>query len=313
MSGTRLRVVFIGTPAFAVPSLELLAGVHEVVEVVTQPDRPAGRGRRLQAPPVKQAARELGVPVFQPARIGDPEAWERLARHRPDVIGVVGYGQMIPRRIRELPPHGCVNVHSSLLPKYRGAAPVNWAIARGETRTGVTTMRIVRKMDAGDILLVRETRIDPDETASALNRRLAPMGAELLAETLDGLASGTVQPIPQDHGAATRAPLLRREDGLVDWSSPAQSVYDRLRGFDPWPGIHTHVRGKRLRIWSARPVPSAPGRPGRLQVGGSELGVECGEGLLVLEQVQLEGRKSVSAMDFARGFRLAPDEVLGHE
>lgn len=301
-----------GTPAFAAPSLRLLAELHEVAEVVTQPDRPAGRGRRLQAPPVKQSALELRLPVYQPAGIRRREACERIARHRPDVIAVVGYGQMIPRRIRDLAPHGCVNVHSSLLPKYRGAAPVNWAVARGETRTGVTTMRIEKKMDAGDILLARETEIGPHETASAVNRRLAPMGAELLAETLERLAAGTLRPVPQDHAAATRAPLLRREDGLVDWSLPAQSIYDRLRGFDPWPGIHTYFRGKRLRIRAAKPAAAAPGRPGRLRSDRRELSVDCGAGRLVLEQVQLEGRKSISALDFARGFRPAPEEVLGN-
>lgn len=302
-----------GTPAFAVPSLTQLAESHEVAEVVTQPDRPAGRGRKLHAPPVKQKAEELGLPIYQPQRIRETEAYERLLGHDPDAIAVVGYGQMIPKRIRELAPHGCVNVHSSLLPKYRGAAPVNWAIARGETRTGVTTMRIVREMDAGDILLVRETEIGPDETASALNRRLAPVGADLLLETLDGLASGTVQPIPQDHAAATKAPILRREDGLIDWSTPAARIYDRLRGFDPWPGVHTYFRGKRLRIGAARPDPGGNRQPGRLSSGGSQVSVDCGTGRLVLEQVQLEGRKLISASDFVRGFRPASDEVLGDE
>ena len=302
-----------GTPAFAVPSLTLLAEFHEVAEVVTQPDRPAGRGRKLHAPPVKQKAEKLGLPVYQPRRIRESEVYERLVRHNPDAIAVVGYGQMIPKRIRDLAPHGCVNVHSSLLPKYRGAAPVNWAIALGETRTGVTTMRIVREMDAGDILLVRETEIGPDETASALNRRLAPVGAELLLETLDGVVSGSVNPIPQDHAAASRAPILRREDGLVDWSLSARCIYDRLRGFDPWPGIYTYFRSKRLRIGAARPVPGGSGRPGRLNFGRRQVSVDCGTGHLVLEQVQLEGRKLISAPDFVRGFRPAQDEVLGNE
>ncbi len=302
-----------GTPDFAVPSLAILDGAHEVAEVVTQPDRPAGRSRKLLAPPVKRQAEKLGLQVYQPHRIRDLEAYHRLVRHKPDAIAVVGYGQMIPKRIRELAPLGCVNVHSSLLPKYRGAAPVNWAVARGETRTGVTTMRIVREMDAGDILLARETEIAPDETASAVNRRLAPVGAELLLETLHGLASGTVRPVPQDHEAATRAPLLRREDGLIDWSSPASSIYDKLRGFDPWPGIYTYLRGKRLRIGAARPGAGGDGQPGRLRLDAKQLSVDCGIGRLVLEEVQLEGRKRVAALDFARGFHLAPHEVLGNE
>ena len=202
-----------GTPEFAVPSLDLMARTHEVVDVVTQPDRPKGRGRRLQPPAVKRRALELGLRVHQPERIRGEESLARLTEDRPDVIVVVGYGQMIPKRIREIGAHGCVNVHSSLLPKYRGAAPVNWALVRGETRTGVTTMRLVREMDAGDILMARETEIGPDETASELNRRLAPIGAELLLETLASLERGTVRPKPQDHSAATRAPLIKKQDG----------------------------------------------------------------------------------------------------
>ena len=302
-----------GTPAFAVPSLALLAEHHDVVGVVTQPDRRAGRGRRLLAPPVKRKAEELGLPVYQPQRIRRVEAYERLARDAPEVIAVVGYGQMIPKRIRDLAPYGCVNVHSSLLPKYRGAAPVNWAIVLGETRTGVTTMRISKAMDAGDIYLSSETPIRPGETASDLNRRLAPVGARLLLKTLAGLETGAVRPIPQDHQAATRAPLLRREDGLIDWSLPARSIHDRLRGFDPWPGVYTFFRGNRLRIWAARVRPDGGIAPGQLRVEDGQLVVGCGRGRLALDEVQLAGRKRVSAMDFARGFRVAGDEVLGNE
>ncbi len=302
-----------GTPEFAVPSLEALAERYDVAEVVTQPDRPAGRGRKLTPPPVKQAAAALELPVYQPRRIRDPGAWERLAAREPDAIAVVGYGQMIPKRIRDLPPHGCVNVHSSLLPKYRGAAPVNWAIANGETLTGVTTMRIAREMDAGDILLARKTPIGPDETAPAVNARLALMGSELLRETLDCLSAGTICPVPQDHAAATKAPLLKREHGLIDWSASARSIYNRLRGFEPWPGIFTFLRGKRLRIRSARPTEQGGIRPGHLRPDASGLCVGCGSGRLVLEEIHLEGRRAVSAAEFARGFRPAPDEVLRNE
>ncbi len=301
-----------GTPEFAVPSLALLAGRLEVAQVVSQPDRPAGRGRHLLAPPVKRKARELGLPVFQPERIRDRSAYEALARHSPDAIAVVGYGQMIPKRIREMAPLGCVNVHSSVLPKYRGAAPVNWAIALGETRTGVTTMRITREMDAGDILLTRETSIEANETASELNQRLAPIGAELLLETIEGLVRGEVTPVPQDHAAATKAPMLNREDGRIDWSLPAGTIYNRLRGFDPWPGIFTFFRGRRLRILAARPSGQGDGPPGRLRVEGKQVSVVCGSGGLVLREVQLEGRNRVSAIDFARGFQPSPEEVLGN-
>ncbi|MCY4187448.1 MAG: methionyl-tRNA formyltransferase [Bryobacterales bacterium] len=305
-----MRAIFIGTPEFAVPSLALLAKHHQVAEVVTQPDRPAGRGRRLAAPPVRQEAEQLSLPAYQPERIRDERVFERLASHAPEVIAVVGYGQMIPKRIRDLPPHGCVNVHSSLLPKYRGAAPVNWALVNGETRTGVTTMRISRQMDAGDILLARSIEILPAERASDLNRRLASLGAKLLIETLQGLQSGTLQPRPQDHEAATFAPLIRREDGLVDWSWPAKSVHDRLRGFDPWPGIYSFFRGKRLRIREAQVAAERESAPGCLAVGEKQVSVGCGQGSLVLEEIQMEGRNAVTAADFARGYRVESGEVL---
>ena len=302
-----------GTPDFAVPSLALLAERHDVVDVVTQPDRPAGRGRKLRSPPVKRKAEELGLRVYQPRRIRAAQAYRRLSQDDPDVIAVVGYGQMIPKRVRELAPYGCVNVHSSLLPKYRGAAPVNWAIVRGEARTGVTTMRISKAMDAGDIYLSSETAIRPEETASDLNRRLAPIGARLLLRTLDGLEAGTVRPIPQDHKAATRAPLLRREDGLIDWSLPARSILDKLRGFEPWPGVYTFFRGKRLRIWAAHVRPEGGISPSHLRVEDGQVVVGCGQGCLALDAVQLAGRKRISAADFGRGLHLAGDEVLGNE
>lgn len=302
-----------GTPEFAVPSLESLAQRHDVVAVFTQPDRPAGRGGGLQAPPVKGKALELGLPVCQPPRIQAEDAYERLARAEPQAIAVVGYGQMLPRRILALPERGCINVHSSLLPKYRGAAPVNWALARGETRTGVTTMRLAPRMDAGDILLVRATEIGPDETASGLNRRLAPIGAELLLETLARLEQGNLRPVPQHDADATRAPLLRREDGLIDWALPAPAIYNRLRGFDPWPGVFSFFRGKRLRILAARPDPAGGLPPGRLELAGRRLSVGCGQGRLAVDEVQLEGRKRLGALDFVRGACLAPDETLGHE
>ena len=302
-----------GTPEFAVPSLAQLAEHHHVVAAVSQPDRPAGRGRKLTAPPVKRKAEELGLPILQPHRIVDDELYERLAHSRPDAIAVVGYGQMIPKRIRELPSLGCVNVHSSLLPKYRGAAPVNWAIARGETRTGVTTMRIAKAMDAGDIFLSRETAIHPDETASALNRRLAPIGADLLLETLSGLEAGTLHPVPQNHAEATRAPLLKRRDGRIDWSLPARTIHNRLRGFDPWPGVFTRFRGQRLRIFSATVAEGAEGVPGQVQISARGLVVGCGRGCLVLHEVQMAGRKRVAALDFARGARLESGAVFGDE
>ncbi|MDE0101936.1 MAG: methionyl-tRNA formyltransferase [Bryobacterales bacterium] len=306
-----MRAIFIGTPEFAVPSLEAMANRHDVRLVVTQPDRPAGRGRKLKAPAVKRRAAELGLTLAQPRRVGEDESFARLAACHADVIAVVGYGQMIPKRIRVLTRHGCVNLHSSLLPKYRGAAPLSWAIVRGERETGVTTMRISRKMDAGDILLRRRTKIGRSERASDLARRLAPVGADLLLETLDRLEERTLQPTPQDDAAATYAPMLRRKDGLVDWSLPAASIYDRLRGLDPWPGIHTFFRNRRLRIWDAAPGEGEDLEPGRAKAHREGLAVGCGSGTLVLKEVQLEGRRRMGAPAFLRGWRLAPDEALG--
>ncbi len=300
-----------GAPAFAAPSLRLLAERHDVVLAVTQPDRPAGRGGKPSATPVKLCAQELGLPVYQPASIRTAEAFARLDERRPEAIAVVGYGQIIPQRIIDLPRYGCINVHSSLLPRYRGAAPINWAIAAGETTGGVTTMLIARKLDAGDILLQRETAIGPDETASALGARLAPLGAELLLETLDALERGSARPVPQDHAQATYAPAMKREDGRVDWTQSARQIYNRLRGFDPWPGIFSTFRGKRLRIHAARPLAAGGLAAGELAFDCGSLLAGCGAGRLELLEVQIEGKKRIAAADFARGCRLGSQEILG--
>ena len=307
-----MRVVFMGTPAFAVPTLAKLVDVgHEVLLAVTQPDRPVGRGHKLTPPPVKQKAVELGLPTFQPEKIKTDEAFERLLALAPDVIVVVGYGQIIPQRIIDLPRHGCVNVHSSLLPKYRGAAPVNWAIVRGETVTGVCTMKIVKKLDAGDVLLCRETPIGENETASEVMERLAPMGAELLVETLEGLEAGRITPRPQDDEASTYAPMMTREDGEIDWRLAAQEVHNRARGFDPWPGAYTTFRGKRLHLRRTR-VAEGEAQPGAIVEAGEELAVGCGGGgLLRAGEVQVEGKARMRAADFANGYRPAPGERLG--
>ena len=300
-----------GTPEFAVPSLQAVAERHEVRMVVTQPDRPAGRGRKLSAPPVKQRAIALGLAVQQPRRVGGEASFAALKACAADVIAVVGYGQMIPKRIRELTPHGCINVHSSLLPKYRGAAPVNWAIIRGERETGVTTMRISRRMDAGDVLLRRRIAIGDNERASELGRRLAPVGAELLLETLARLGNRTLAPTPQDNAMATYAPRLRRADGLVDWSLPARSIHDRLRGLDPWPGIFTYFRNRRLRIWSAETRDAPSQAPGLAVPCAAGLAVGCGTGSLVLQEVQMQDRKRMAVTEFLRGVRFADGETLG--
>src|SRR5450755_2311495 len=306
-----MRVVFLGTPAFAVPTLEaLLAAGHEVICVVTQPDRPRGRGRQLSASPVKEAALRHALPVYQPERVRRPEAVQHLAALAPDAMVVVGYGQIIPQSIIDLPPHGIINVHGSLLPKYRGAGPIQWAIANGETRTGVTTMRIDAGLDTGDMLLKAETDIGPDETAIELNARLATAGAALLVQTLASI--GSIVPEKQDPAQATYAPLLKKEDGLIGWHRPAQAIHNRVRGFQPWPGAYTRFRGRQLHIWKSRVVAQDTREPveaGRLLL--HPLRVVCGEGALELIEVQLEGRNRIPAEAFTNGQRIAIDSDAG--
>jgi len=311
MNADKLRLVFLGTPAFAVPTLEAIARAgHDVPLVVTQPDRPKGRGQTAAAPPVKEAALRLGIEVCQPERVRRPEAVERLGSIGADAMVVVGYGQIIPQNVIDLAPLGIINVHASLLPKYRGAGPIQWAIVNGETRTGVTTMRIDAGLDTGDMLLKRETEIGPEENAGELGRRLAVMGADLLVETLARIRE--IVPEKQDNSQATYAPLLKKEDGAIDWSQPAAAIHNRVRGLQPWPGAYTTFRGHALHIWRA--ALAAPGsggqRPGKI-AGLRPLVVACGSGALELLEVQLEGRKRMPAADFANGQRLTENDSLG--
>jgi methionyl-tRNA formyltransferase len=308
-----MRIVFLGTPEFAVPSLEALVNrEHDVVGVFTQPDRPKGRGGVIAESPVKIAARRLGIPIHQPERIRRPESVEILRRLAPEMMVVVGYGQIIPQTLIDLPAYGVLNVHASLLPKYRGAAPIQWAIANGETETGVTIMQIDAGLDTGDILLQRSTPIGPDETAPELAARLAYLGAELLIEAIDQIANGTAHPKKQDEQQATYAPLLKKEDGRVDWTRPAGSIYNRLRGFTPWPGAYTTFRGQQLSILAAKPAGSDSIPPGVLQVQKGHLLVGCGDGsMLELLEVQPAGRKPMSAQAFMNGYRIAENERLG--
>lgn len=310
-----MKLVFCGTPQFAVPSLErLVAAGHDVQLVVTQPDRPQGRGMELTAPPVKQSALRLGLPVTQPEKIKSNEEFRaRLATIHPDAIIVVGYGRIIPGWMLHLPPYGNINVHASLLPKYRGAAPIQWAIANGETVTGVTTMKIDEGLDTGDILLKRAIEIRLEDTAVTLAPRLAEVGAELLVETLQELKQGVVEPVPQDDSLATLAPILKKEDGLVDFTRSAEEIHNRLRGFQPWPGAYTHFRGKNLKIVAACVEENAPRLgAGELRLRGDKLLAGCGAGsALELLQVQPEGKKPMSARDFISGYRPAEGERLG--
>lgn len=300
-----------GTPAFAVPSLNaLVESGHQVVSVFTQPDRPVGRGGKLTAPPVKQAALALGLEIHQPQSAKTAEVFACLQQENPDVIVVVGYGQIITQRMIDLPRFGCINVHSSLLPRLRGAAPINWAIVRGDTETGVAVMKIIKKLDAGDVLAIAKTPIGPDEYAPELTERLAKMGADLLIETLRDLEAGLITPEPQDEAVTTYAPIMTREDGLVNWTLPAQEVYNRVRGFAPWPGAYTFFRGKRLHILRAQVVDGAAA-PGSLVIDGNVLKIGCGEGLLQAIEVQMEGKRAMPAADFVNGYRPSPGEMLG--
>lgn len=307
-----MRIVFLGTPEFAVPSLErAFAAGHDVAAVLTQPDRPKGRGRQLAAPPVKQSALRLGLAVHQPERIRTPEVIELLRGFRPDAMVVVGYGKIIPQAVIDIPRLGIVNVHASLLPRYRGAAPVQWAVACGESLTGVTTMRIDAGLDTGDILLQRETTIGAEETALELSPRLAAMGAELLVETLAGLERGAIVPRPQDPVQATFAPVLKKEDGRIDWTRPAVQIANRIRGFLPWPRCYSHLRGKTIEIWRARAVAAAAGEPGSVHPAGGRIVVSCGEGsALEILEVQMEGRNRMDAAAFQNGYRLLENELL---
>jgi methionyl-tRNA formyltransferase len=309
-----MRLVFLGTPAFAVPSLErIVAAGHQVIAVFTQPDRPKGRGQKNAMPPVKEAALRLGLPVHQPERVRKPEVIEELRAMVPEAMVVVGYGQIIPQAILDIPPHGIINVHASLLPKYRGAAPVQWAIARGETRTGVTTMRINAGLDTGDMLLKWETEIGEEETAVELGERLAVAGAGLLERTLEGLEY--IAPQPQDDSQASLAPILKKENGHVDWSTPSREILNRIRGFTPWPGCYGFLRGSflsgaRLHVWRAQLGNAADLPPGALRAEHRRLYAGCGGGSIEFLEVQLEGKKKMDVASFLNGFSLATGEVL---
>ena len=302
-----MRVLFYGTPAFAVPTLEALLGAHHVVGVVTQPDRPAGRGQRVTASPVKERALAAGVPVLQPPRLREAGWPERLAELDAEIAVVVAFGQILPKAVLDVPARGSINIHASLLPRYRGAAPIAWAIIRGETETGITTFQMDPGMDTGDMLLREATAIRPGETAGELAARLAPLGAAVILRTLADLDALT--PTPQDHARATLAPRLKKEDGWLRLHEPAKALVDRVRGCNPWPGAAL-AASNRLLIWRAVAVPhpstAAPGTLVRTGPGATALAT--GEGLLLPLEVQPENRKSIPWEDFLRGARLGPGD-----
>ncbi len=309
-----MRLVFCGTPAFAVPVLEaVIAAGHEVALVVTQPDRAAGRGLEVHLSPVKVTALKHGIEVVQPEKIkNNLELRERLTAIAPDAIIVVAYGRIIPQWMLELPRFGNINLHGSLLPKYRGAAPIQWAVANGELVTGVTTMVLEAGLDTGPMLLAKSVPVAEEETSEDLFVSLAAIGAELMVETLAGLEDGSVKPVEQDHSLATLAPILTREDGLIDFARTAKQSYDRWRGFQPWPGAHTTLRGKKLIVHRMKVAEGVNVAQGELLVDGERLMVGCGETTsLELIEAQMEGKKRMAAAEFLRGYQVKSGERLG--
>ena len=299
-----MRIVYMGTPPFAVPPLQsLITAGHEVVGVVTRIDKPAGRGKVLTPPAVKAAAERSGVPVFQPKRVREPESTAAIGAMGPDVIVVAAYGQVLPRELLALPKHGCVNIHASLLPAYRGAAPINWAIINGETRTGITIMQMDEGLDTGAILAQESIPIDPRDTAGDLTEKLSELGSRLVVDTLSRIEAGGLTAVPQDNGKASMAPLLKKDDGLIDWTMSARELHNRVRGLSPWPGAHGYLDGKLIKILGTD-VAEGSGEPGVLYEQGRDgLAIGTGSGLLRIVSIQPEGKKPMSAAEFLRGHR----------
>ncbi len=307
-----LRVLFMGTPEFACPTLQkLIDRGEELLAVVTQPDRPKGRGQQMQASPVKLLAEHHGIPVLQPLKVRAPEFIDVVRELAPDLIVVIAFGQILPQRLLDIPRHGCINVHASLLPAYRGAAPINWCIINGETETGVTTMLMDAGLDTGDMLVKKATPIDPGENAQSLHDRLMVIGAEALAETLDLLAAGKLAREKQDDTRSCYAPMLKKEDGLIDWEKEPRAIKNLVRGVTPWPGAFTFLDGKQVKIFRVRTAEGS-GAPGEvLRADRARLEVACAGGSLFIDELQLEGRKRLPAAEFLAGMAIAPGTVLG--
>jgi methionyl-tRNA formyltransferase len=312
----KYRLLFMGTPEFSVPSLVGLAESEDLTLAVTNPDRPKGRGRSVEPPPVKVAALDRGIPVFQPERVkNNPDAVSRIREEEPDIIVVVAYGKILPPEILEIPRYGCINVHASILPKYRGAAPINWAIINGETQTGITIMKMDEGMDTGPILLVREEQIRDDDTAQSLGERLSRLGAAAIVEALTLLRAGKLEETPQDNDEATYAPMIKKDLGEIDWKEPAERIRNLVRGLHPWPSAYTIYGGKSLKIIACDvekpPVPmgKVPGEIGEVRRDG--MLVRCGEGSLLLTRLKPEGKKELDAWSFVQGYRVAEGQCLG--
>jgi methionyl-tRNA formyltransferase len=307
-----MNLVFMGTPDYAVPALKaLVSSHHRVLGVFCQPDRPKGRGHKLTPPPVKEEALKHDIPVFQPQSVKNGEALEILKKLNPDCIVVVAYGKLLPKEILTLPRYGCVNIHASLLPQYRGAAPIQWAVLNGDKKTGVTTMQMDEGMDTGDILLVKEMDIPDDMTAGELFDALSPLGGELILDTLQGLEEGSITPITQDHEKATHAPMLDRSLSAVDWTRSAKEIHDLIRGLNPWPSAKTTLNGTPLKIHASQVLDACKGKAGELQ-SEKQLVVCCGDGVaLRLTRVQLEGSRQMGDEDLLRGHPVAKGTILG--
>jgi methionyl-tRNA formyltransferase len=316
MSDIRYRIVFMGTPDFAVPALRaLINGPDQVVAVVTQPDRPRGRGKKLTAPPVKLVAQEAQIPVLQPDKIRTPEFLATLKELNPDLIVVTAYGRILPASILELPPLGCINIHGSLLPRHRGAAPIQWAVIEGDEEAGVTIMQMDEGMDTGDMLLPAAIKVDPDETAGTLFEKLSLLGGEALLEALARFKKGELPPIRQDHSLATEAPPLKKEDGLIDWSRPAARLHCLVRGLDPWPTAYSFLDGRRFRFFSPELVyRKSELPPGTLLRADSEgLLIATGDNSLLIHEIQPEGKKRMAVEAFLCGQKLEPGACFGDQ
>ncbi len=311
-----MRVVFMGSPEFATPCLRALAAAHEVVLVVSQPDKPAGRGSQLTPPAVKVAAEALGLPVIQPRSARTGELRDALLGSGAELAVVVAYGKILPSAVLEALPRGCINVHASILPRYRGAAPVQWAVINGDPETGVAIMQLDEGMDTGPVLLERRIPIDPQETSGELLARLAPIGAAALIEAVEALANGTARPVSQDPAAATHAPMLQKSDGAIDFARPAQVVAARIRGVDPWPGAQATHRGQIVKLFRAQVRSPGPDRsqdqaPGTvLAIDGAGIHVACGQDVVVIRDIQAPGRKRMAGAQFAAGRGIAAGDLL---
>ena len=299
-----MRVVFMGTPDFSVGTLrELAKAGHEIAGVISQPDKPKGRGKNLQPTPVKEAAMELGLPVYQPKKVRDPEFIQVMKELNPDVIVVVAFGQIIPKEILHMPKYGCINVHASLLPAYRGAAPIQWAVINGDEFTGVTTMRMDEGVDTGDMIAKSTVRLAPDETGGSLFDKLSAEGARLCVETMKMIEDGTAEYTPQNSEEATHTSMISKELGFIDWTKPAVEIERLIRGLNPWPSAYTHLNGKTFKVWSAKVIDGSDDyEPGCIyHIGKNDMYVQTGKGALSLVEVQLQGKKRMDTGSFLRG------------